>query len=102
MDIAIEAHETLVRILPFEDGNGRCARILMNQLLVQFGYPITFCFPEAKILYWSACEIAHVDNNLDHLKRLFCEACNRSLDLFLSIYQGEPTIEQKIQEIILM
>lgn len=33
------AHYNLVRIHPFDDGNGRGARILMNVILIKTGYP---------------------------------------------------------------
>jgi len=33
------AHYNLVRIHPFDDGNGRGARILMNLILLRAGYP---------------------------------------------------------------
>lgn len=33
------AHYNLVRIHPFDDGNGRGARLLMNLILIQKGYP---------------------------------------------------------------
>ena len=34
------AHYNMVRIHPFDDGNGRGARILMNLILIKRGYPI--------------------------------------------------------------
>lgn len=37
--LAAEAHYRLVSIHPFIDGNGRCARLLMNLVLIQNGYP---------------------------------------------------------------
>jgi Fic family protein len=37
--IAFNFHVTYVSIHPFYDGNGRTARILMNLILISFGYP---------------------------------------------------------------
>ena len=37
---AAEAHERLVTIHPFIDGNGRCARLVMNLILFARGYPL--------------------------------------------------------------
>ena len=37
--VAALAHYNLVRIHPFDDGNGRGARLLMNIILIQKGYP---------------------------------------------------------------
>ena len=39
VEIAAEAHYRLVTIHPFIDGNGRTARLLMNLILLQNGYP---------------------------------------------------------------
>lgn len=37
--VAADAHYKLVAIHPFVDGNGRTARLIMNLLLIQAGYP---------------------------------------------------------------
>lgn len=37
--LAAEFHYKFIRIHPFDDGNGRTARILMNFILLQYGYP---------------------------------------------------------------
>lgn len=79
----------LVRIHPFEDGNGRTARILMNMILVHFGYPISFWHEKMEDVYWSACELAHVHNDLSHINRIVCEAVNYSMDIYLAVYAGE-------------
>ena len=39
VELAAEAHYRLVTIHPFIDGNGRTARLLMNLILLQHGYP---------------------------------------------------------------
>lgn len=37
---AVDAHVDFVRIHPYEDGNGRAARILQNTFLEEYGYPV--------------------------------------------------------------
>ena len=37
--LASIAHYNMVRIHPFDDGNGRGARLLMNLLLIRTGFP---------------------------------------------------------------
>lgn len=43
--LAVFAHQNLVKIHPFQDGNGRTARAFMNALLIQGGYCPVF-FPD--------------------------------------------------------
>jgi hypothetical protein len=38
-ETAFAAHMRLVDIHPFNDGNGRTARLLMNLILIRSGYP---------------------------------------------------------------
>lgn len=43
---AFDAHRRLVAIHPFNDGNGRTARLLMNLLLIRAGFPPVSIRPE--------------------------------------------------------
>lgn len=51
---AAEFHYKFIRIHPFDDGNGRTARILMNFILMQYGYPPVIIKTEDKENYFSA------------------------------------------------
>jgi Fic family protein len=53
---AIAAHERLVSIQPFEDGNGRTARLVMNLLLQRAGYPLLVVRAEDRAAYHAALE----------------------------------------------
>lgn len=48
---AIEAHFGLVTIHPFNDGNGRTARLLMNAMLLRDGYPPVVIGPTERARY---------------------------------------------------
>jgi Fic family protein len=48
---AFEAHRRLVDIHPFNDGNGRTARLLMNLILIRGGYPPVAVRPEDRVVY---------------------------------------------------
>ncbi len=51
-------HEQLVTIHPFIDGNGRTARLVMNLILLQHGFPIAIIRgdTESRLTYYAALE----------------------------------------------
>lgn len=53
---AVAAHERLVSIQPFEDGNGRTARLVMSLLLLRAGYPLLVVRAEDRAAYHTALE----------------------------------------------
>lgn len=53
-------HYRFIRIHPFDDGNGRVARILMNFILMQFGYPPVIIKTEDKENYYAVLRLADV------------------------------------------
>ena len=56
--LAAEFHYKFIRIHPFDDGNGRTARILMNFILMQFGYPPAIIKTEDKANYFAVLQLA--------------------------------------------
>ena len=56
------AHQDLVFIHPFIDGNGRVARLLMNLVLLQKNYCIVIIPPTLRSAYIQALEKAHTDD----------------------------------------
>lgn len=56
--IAAQAHLQLVGIHPFVDGNGRTARLLMNLLLLQQGYPLVIIDAKDRGAYINAIQKA--------------------------------------------
>lgn len=50
-EAAFTAHRRLVDIHPFNDGNGRTARLLMNLILIRGGYPPVAVRPEDQLEY---------------------------------------------------
>jgi len=54
------AHYNIVRIHPFDDGNGRGARILMNLILIKKGYPIAIIRNENRRKYLAALNKADI------------------------------------------
>lgn len=60
--VAAVAHTWFVMIHPFIDGNGRVARLLMNLLLMRFGYPIAIISKEDRLRYYDALEISQASD----------------------------------------
>lgn len=81
--IAADAHFKFVTIHPFVDGNGRTARLLMNLLLVQTGYPITSIGKEERSAYISALRKGQEKGDLTDFYTLIFSAVEKSLDMYL-------------------
>lgn len=56
---AAKLHQEFVYIHPFVDGNGRVARLLLNLVLLQDGYPIAVIPPICRSEYIAALEKGH-------------------------------------------
>ncbi len=55
-ETAFEAHWRFVAIHPFDGGNGRTGRLLMNLVLLRAGYPPVLIGPEERAAYLDALE----------------------------------------------
>jgi hypothetical protein len=80
---AAEAHYRLVTIHPFIDGNGRTARLLMNLLLLQRGYPPAIIRPRDRVRYLGCLEAAQLGGPKTAYESLIARAGERSLDIYL-------------------
>lgn len=59
IDYASLAHFKLVDIHPFIDGNGRTARLLMNLILMNKGFPPTIILKTDRAKYYQVLDLAH-------------------------------------------
>lgn len=60
--LAAEMHERIATIHPFIDGNGRTARLVMNLILLQHGYPIANIpgDTDSRLAYYDALEACNL------------------------------------------
>ena len=83
-ELAADAHYDLVTIHPFVDGNGRTARLLMNLILLQHGYPPALIRKRDRLRYLKALEKAQLGGTKETYYNIVKEAVNRSLDIYLN------------------
>src|SRR3989338_2527119 len=89
VDVASKAHFDLVSIHPFVDGNGRTARLLMNLLLLQEGYPPALIRKEDRRIYINAVEKGQLTGNMDDFYQVIYGAVDRSMDIYLNSVEGK-------------
>jgi Fic family protein len=83
-ETAFVAHRRLVDIHPFNDGNGRTARLLMNLLLLRGGYPPIAVRPEDRLSYIQALQQAQRGAGDEAFRRLLYERLDATLGEYLS------------------
>ena len=81
---AFDAHRRLVAIHPFNDGNGRTARLLMNLILLRAGYPAIAVRPEDRPVYIAALEAAQRDGDNAGFDLLMFRRLDKTLDIYLA------------------
>lgn len=87
--IAADAHIKLVSIHPFSDGNGRTARLLMNLLLIQKGYPPALVRKEDREMYINSIGKAQLSEDFSDYYKIIYRAIDRSLDIYLDAIEGK-------------
>lgn len=85
---AAKAHYDLVCIHPFDDGNGRMARLLMNLLLIKCGFPPAIVRTEDKANYFAALRQAD-GGQLDVFVEYIAACVVRSLEIMLAGARGK-------------
>jgi Fic family protein len=81
-------HHKFTAIHPFDDGNGRLARILSNFILLKHKYPVIVIKNRDKVQYYAALNIA--DNGIyEDLIKLFAENVRHSFGIIQKAINGE-------------
>jgi Fic family protein len=90
-EIAFAAHRRLVEIHPFNDGNGRTARLLMNLVLLRGGYPPVAVRPRDRPAYIAALQHARAGRGSERFDRLLYERLDAALAECLNALQEALT-----------
>lgn len=91
LDTAFVAHLRLVTIHPFNDGNGRVARLVMNLVLIRAGYPPVAIRPEDRLSYINALQEAQSGQKTDTaFYNLLYERLNATLEDYLAALSSQP------------
>ena len=90
--IASEFHYKFIRIHPFDDGNGRTARIIMNFILLQYGFPPVIIKTDDKANYFSALRQADAGVLEPFIEYIASNLIN-SLELMIKGAKGESIEE---------
>lgn len=85
--LSAELHERLVTIHPFIEGNGRTARLVMNLILLQYGFPITNISSQNALRdeYYKSLEMAQTEDNKEVFHKFIAKNVKNSLIKYLEI-----------------
>lgn len=86
--LAAEFHYRFIRIHPFDDGNGRTARILMNFILMESDYPPVVIKTEDKVNYFAALQQAD-SGQLEPFVEYIAKNLVMSLELMIAGAKGK-------------
>jgi len=87
-ETAFVAHLRLVEIHPFNDGNGRTARLLMNLILIRGGYPPISVRPDDRLVHIRSLQQAQSGEGTGSFKGLLYERLDATLTEYLKAFQA--------------
>ncbi len=95
IELSAILHHKLVAIHPFWDGNGRTARIIMNILMMQAGYPMTIILKNDRQRYYRVLSEAD-KGDYKNLCEFLAQNTIRSLNVYLNTLKPSQKKEDKL------
>jgi len=89
--LAANMHERLVSIHPFIDGNGRTARLIMNLILLQHGFPIAIIHGDmaSRLAYYNALEKCNLQDDTSDFHALIALAVVATMKRLLALVKRD-------------
>jgi Fic family protein len=91
-ETAFAAHRRLVEIHPFNDGNGRTARLLMNLVLIRSGYPPVAVRPEDRLAYIKALQLSQAGKGHESIETLLYQRLDATLSEYLAVLSPKESL----------
>lgn len=86
-ELAAWTHAEFVKIDPFQDGNGRTARLLLNYQLMLNDYPPINIKKDNVREYFDTLETYALKNDIGSFTNLVQENITKELDKFINMYK---------------
>ena len=90
IEFAAQIHYDFAWIHPFEDGNGRMARLLLNLILVRNGYPFAVIRSVDKKKYLNTLRQMDVEREFEPFLIYIARCVEQTLDLYLTADSKKP------------
>ena len=87
-------HHKLVHVHPFEDGNGRVSRLVMNLLILKAGYPLAIILKNDRKRYYRVLSEAD-SKDYTTLCEFVAQSVIRSLNIYLKILTPKKNQKEK-------
>ncbi len=101
LKIAAWLHHAFVSIHPFQDGNGRVARLLTSLVFIKFGFfPFTVLREEMEVKYINALEAAD-EGEPQRLVKYLGETQKRNIEKALNIGEVAATSLEEVEDIFI-
>lgn len=97
--LATWAHWAVARIHPFEDGNGRLARLWQDMLLLRSRYTVAIIRPQDREIYLDALGAAD-EGEFNPLAQLICQRVMSTLQAYLNAQESADALQGWAAELV--